>query len=156
MKYGYAGHITDFINITKKQWHITMEENYIAMVGEAPSKEQIYAWDDSYDKSMPFFKACSKYNCDIIFEYLMPREGGRRPDVLLLSGNCLFVLEYKMKERFTQADLDQVSAYARDLKHYHSTSHDLEVILILVPTKAKGKCRIYNDIYACTLISWKN
>jgi DUF2075 family protein len=150
LKYGYAGHITDFINITKKQWHITMEENYIAMVGEAPSKEQIYAWDDSYDKSMPFFKACSKYNCDIIFEYLMPREGGRRPDVLLLSGNCLFVLEYKMKERFTQADLDQVSAYARDLKHYHSTSHDLEVIPILVPTKANGKCRIYNDIYACT------
>ena len=37
-----------------------MNENYIAMVGEAPSKEQIYAWDDCYDKSMPFFKVMLK------------------------------------------------------------------------------------------------
>ena len=150
MKYCYAGHISDFINITKNQWHKTMKDNYIVLVGEAPSKEQVEAWDDCYDKSMPFFTACSKYDCDIIFEYLMPREGGRRPDVLLLSGNCLFVLEYKMKERFTQADVDQVSAYARDLKNYHSTSHALEVMPILVPTKAIGRYSTYNDIYACT------
>lgn len=150
MKYCYAGHISDFINITKNQWHKTMKDNYIVLVGEAPSKEQVEAWNDCYDKSMPFFTACSKYDCDIIFEYLMPREGGRRPDVLLLSGNCLFVLEYKMKERFAQADVDQVSAYARDLKHYHSTSHTLEVIPILAPTKASGKYSMYNDIYACT------
>ena len=150
MKYCYAGHISDFINITKNQWHKTMKDNYIVVVGEAPSKEQVEAWDDCYDKSMPFFNACLKYDCDVIFEYLMPREGGRRPDVLLLSGNCLFVLEYKMKERFTQADVDQVSAYARDLKNYHSTSHALEVMPILVPTKAIGRYSTYNDIYACT------
>lgn len=150
MKYGYAGHISNFFNITKNQWHKAMWDNYKVMVGEAPSKEQVEAWDDCYDKSMPFFRACTKFNCSIIFEYLMPREGGRRPDVILLSGNCLFVLEYKMKERFSQADVDQVSAYARDLKHYHSTSHDLEVVPILVPTKANSKCRKYNNIYACT------
>ncbi len=150
LEYGYAGHITDFLNIPKNHWHKIMKENYIAIIGEAPSMEQVGAWEDCYDKSMTFLKACSKYDCDIIFEYLMPREGGRRPDVLLLSGNCLFVLEYKMKERFSQADVDQVSAYARDLKHYHTTSHALKVIPILVPTKANGKCRMYNDIYACT------
>lgn len=150
LEYGYAGHICDFLNVEKKHWHEIMKGNYIAMVGEAPSKEQLEAWDDCYDKSAPFFKACSKYDCDVIFEYLMPREGGRRPDVLLLSGNCLFVLEYKMKERFSQADIDQVSEYARDLKHYHSTSHNLKVIPILVPTKANGKCRMYKDMCACT------
>lgn len=150
MEFGYAGHICDFLNVEKKHWHKIMKDNYIAMVGEAPSKEQIEAWDDCYDKSAPFFKACSRFDCDVIFEYLMPRQGGRRPDVLLLSGNHLFVLEYKMKERFSQADIDQVSEYARDLKHYHSASHDLKVIPILVPTKANGKCRMYNDMCACT------
>lgn len=150
MKYGYAGRISHLFNITKNEWHKTMWDNYIVMVGEAPSQEQVEAWDDCYDKSLPFLKACTKFNCNIIFEYLMPREGGRRPDVLLLSGSRLFVLEYKMKERFSQADLDQVSAYARDLKYYHSTSHGLEVIPILVPTKVDGKYRKYNDIYACT------
>lgn len=150
MKYGYAGQISQLFKITKNEWHKTMRDNYIVMVGEEPIKEQVEAWDDCYNKSMPFFKACTNFNCDIIFEYLMPREGGRRPDVILLSGNRLFVLEYKMKECFSQAEVDQVSAYARDLRHYHSTSHDLEVMPILVPTKANGKCRNYNDIYACT------
>jgi len=146
----YAGHISDFIKMTKEEWHKTMWDTYIVMVGEAPSKEQVEAWDDCYEKSISFFKACSKYDCDIIFEYLMPREGGRRPDVLLITGKYLFVFEYKMKDRFSQADIDQVSAYARDLKHYHSASHDLEVIPILVPTKANGKYRMYNEVYACT------
>lgn len=150
MKYGYAGHITDFLNLTKKEWYKIMMDNYIDMVGEFPSKVQKKAWDDCYDKSIPFFKACSKFDCDIIFEYLMPREGGRRPDVLLLSGNCLFVLEYKMKENFSQADIDQASAYARDLKYYHSSSHALKVIPILVPTKAYGRNSDNNGIYICS------
>ncbi|CAH8248197.1 hypothetical protein WJ0W_005455 [Paenibacillus melissococcoides] len=127
-----------------------MQDNYIVMVGDAPSKEQMDAWDDCYIKSLPFFNVCSKYDCNIIFEYQLPREGGRRPDVLLLSGNRLFVLEYKMKSGITRADVDQVSSYARDLKNYHSASHELEVIPYLVPTKASGKHREFDDVIACT------
>ena len=146
----YSKSISQFLNITQKDWLQEMQNNYVVMVGEAPSKEQVEAWDDCYIKSRSFFEACTIFSCNIIFEYLMPREGGRRPDVLILSGNYLFVLEYKMKERFSQADVDQVSAYARDLKHYHSASHGLDVIPILVPTKTNGKCRRYNDIFACS------
>ncbi|MEW4371749.1 DNA/RNA helicase domain-containing protein [Paenibacillus kandeliae] len=127
-----------------------MQDNYTSMMGEVPSKEQVDAWDDCYIKSLPFFQLCLKYDCIIIFEYQLPREGGRRPDVLLLSGNRLFVLEYKMKSGITRADVDQVSSYARDLKHYHSASHELEVIPYLVPTKVSGKHRKYDNVIVCT------
>ena len=74
----------------------------------------------------------------------------RRPDVLLLSGEHLFVLEYKMKESPTQADLDQVFAYARDLKNYHSASHSLTVTPVLVLTKAINKKYHYDKVYVCS------
>lgn len=150
MNCGYADSISRLLSITKKQWFTMMQDNYFVMVGEAPSKEQVSAWLDCYDKSLPFFKACSKYNCNIIFEYQLPREGGRRPDVLLLSGDRLFVLEYKQKATFSWADVDQVAAYARDLKNYHNASHGLKVIPYLVPTVASGKSHEYDNVTACT------
>lgn len=146
----FAGSVSELLSMTKNKWLQKMQENYIAMLGEAPSKEQVAAWDDCYMKSTPFFEACTRFNCNIIFEYLMPREGGRRPDIILLSGNRLFVLEYKMKSGFTQADVDQVSAYARDLKYYHNVSYALDVIPVLVPTQATGKYQKYDEVCACT------
>ena len=68
----------------------------------------------------------------------------------MLSGEHLFVLEYKMKENPTQIDLDQVSAYARDLKNYHSASHDLTVVPVLVLTKAIDKKYQQDNIYICS------
>ncbi len=146
----FKGTIAEFLDISKEDWFKQMKDNYLALTNEAPSKEQAAAWNDCYEKSLSFFKACAKYDCNIIFEYLLPREGGRRPDVLLLSGEHLFVLEYKMKENPTQVDLDQVSAYARDLKNYHSVSHDLTVVPALVLTKAIDKKYQQDNVYICS------
>jgi DUF2075 family protein len=55
-----------------------------------------------------------------------------------------------MKENPTQIDLDQVSAYARDLKNYHSASHDLTVVPVLVLTKAIDKKYQQDNIYICS------
>jgi len=146
----FKGTILEFLGLSKDEWLEQMKKNYSTLTNEAQSKEQIAAWNDCYEKSLPFFKACIKYDCYIIFEYLLPREGGRRPDVLLLSGEHLFVLEYKMKESPTQADLDQVFAYARDLKNYHSASHSLTVTPVLVLTKAINKKYHYDNVYICS------
>lgn len=55
-----------------------------------------------------------------------------------------------MKDTIKQADLDQVAAYARDIKSYHSKSQDFHVIPVLIPTMAVGKSQNFDGIYACS------
>lgn len=66
-----------------------------------------------------------------ILEYVLPRERGRRPDLVILTGCSLNVIEFKGREFAEQADLDQVSAYGRDLAEYHGESHHLRVNRVL-------------------------
>ena len=63
----------------------------------------------------------------LIFEYELPRERGRRPDVVVLTGCSLNVIEFKGRHFAEQSDLDQVGAYGRDLAEYHAGSRDLKV-----------------------------
>ncbi len=67
-----------------------------------------------------------------ILEYELPREGGRRPDVILLQDAAVLVVEFKNKQRVHLGDIDQVAAYARDLREYHSECHGIPVIPILL------------------------
>ncbi len=62
----------------------------------------------------------------------------RRPDVVLLLRGAVAVLELKGKPEPSQADLDQVAAYARDLRCYHRDCADREVVCVVVPTRARG------------------
>jgi hypothetical protein len=81
-----------------------------------------------------------------LLEYELPREGGRRPDVVILQTGVI-VVEFKDKNAALPADLDQVAAYARDLKHYHEMSHELEVTAVLIPTLYKGSRTKINSVY---------
>lgn len=104
---------------------------------------QTIAWD----RSIPIVQkgtACvlagrtDAGNFNAVLEYELPREGGRRPDVVLLQ-NGVVVLEFKDTASIERADLDQVAAYARDLKHYHEECHMLEVVAVLIPTRYRGE-----------------
>jgi len=77
----------------------------------------------------------------IVFEFELPLEGGRRPDVVVLAGESVIVLEFKMTERASPADIDQVTAYARDLGEYHAGSHDPPVWPVLVATRSQVEPR---------------
>jgi DUF2075 family protein len=68
----------------------------------------------------------------VVFEYELPLEGGRRPDVVVLAGGAMAVLEFKSNALPAQADIDQVRAYARDLADYHEASHGRLTSTILV------------------------
>ncbi len=71
----------------------------------------------------------------VIFEYELPRERGRRPDVVILTGSQVLVLEFKETAALQRAHVDQVAAYARDLRHYHAASHGMLVDPVLVLTR---------------------
>jgi hypothetical protein len=73
-----------------------------------------------------------------ILEYVMPMEA-RRPDCLVLADGAVVVVELKGKAQARQADIDQVAAYARDLRCYHRDCQDQPVLPILVPTRMQGR-----------------
>lgn len=66
-----------------------------------------------------------------ILEYRMPRDF-RRPDVIVLEGGVVVVLELKGLQTCERAGLDQVLAYARDLRAYHEECHERPVVPVLV------------------------
>jgi hypothetical protein len=106
------------------------------------SPEQERAWRDAIptlqaevDEVLVRDHLASAYSA--ILEYELPMDA-RRPDVVLLVGGGVMVVELKGKLAPSQADLDQASAYARDLRAYHRDCHGREVRAVLVPTRARG------------------
>jgi DUF2075 family protein len=81
-----------------------------------------------------------------LLEYELPREGGRRPDLIVLENGVVIVVEFKGRSDILLADVDQVAAYARDLKNYHALTHELEVVPILVPTGYKGPRSTHGEV----------
>lgn len=74
----------------------------------------------------------------IAFEFAVPRMG-KRIDVLLVLDAVVFVLEFKVGDREFKAEaLRQVWDYALDMKNFHSTSHEVTVVPVLVATSADG------------------
>ena len=67
-----------------------------------------------------------------VLEYTLPREAGRRPDVVVLQNGLVVVIEFKQTGQLRRVDLDQTAAYARDLAGYHTGCEGLEVVPVLV------------------------
>ena len=137
----YADSIANFDKTNEKDFMQTIRTNFKEEHVFKLEPEQIYAWLDSY-------RVMEKISLDpnIIFEYVLPYEGGRRPDVILLSKELVIVLEFKMKNRIKEEDIDQVSAYARDLREYHYETRDKKVIPILVLTKTTNLNEKINNV----------
>ncbi len=83
-----------------------------------------------------------------ILEYVMPMES-RRPDCVFLIDGAVVVLELKGKSEPSQADIDQVAAYARDLRCYHRDCEHQHVHAMLVPTRAHGFIGRRQDVFVC-------
>lgn len=119
----------------------TIRASLAAFVRDA-SLEQINAWDESIP---PFQSAVGEAidrdpgaaDFTTIWEYELPLEY-RRSDVILLIGGAIAVLELKGKSAAAQADIDQVAAYARDLRAYHVECETRPVLPILVLMRARG------------------
>jgi hypothetical protein len=115
------------------------------------SPEQVRAWRDSIPplqeevrEVLDRYRLARDYSA--ILEYELPLES-RRPDVVLLAGAGILVVELKGKTEPSQADIDQVAAYARDLRAYHRECTARTVVPVLVPTRARGYQRRVVDVH---------
>lgn len=137
----YSNTMEDFLNDSQTNWLKTMRsaflDEYVLNLGSL----QVQAWVDCFDNLQKYLHLIDEEHKQfgIIFEYALPYESGRRPDVLLVSKEQVIILEFKMKNKFLLADIDQVAAYARDLREYHYESRDKVVTPVLVLTKTTGQ-----------------
>jgi hypothetical protein len=134
---GWESSFADFRAAPPKQ----IRESLAAFVTDA-SPEQHRAWADSIpplqsEVSEVLIRDDLARQYSAILEYELPMES-RRPDVVLLVGAGVMVIELKGKLTPSQADLDQAAAYARDLRNYHRECAGREVTAVLVPTRARG------------------
>lgn len=134
----YANHTCTFLAETEGDWLDCMQKNFVHIVPLPLGESQVRAWKDCYrvlKNELPAI-AEARPDFDIVFEYCLPYESGRRPDVLLISQEQVIVLEFKQNFRVIHADLDQTAAYARDIHEYHYESRNSHVSAILVLTGA--------------------
>jgi len=88
----------------------------------------------------------------LFLEFAIPRMG-KRADAVVLIGDCVFVIEFKVgSETFDRHALEQVEDYALDLKNFHHGSHDLSIVPLLVPTRADASLAVQMDL-ALDLVS---
>ena len=135
--FGWGGSVTDFVSSDVIQLVEALRLDHKTRQNESPSDSQVTAWRTSIQdiKSVLeiLIESTSAFgNLGIVFEYELPRERGRRPDVLLINENDVIVLEFKGYSFAESSFVDQVSAYARDIKNYHAASHSMNIIPILV------------------------
>lgn len=85
-------------------------------------------------------KECTKkLSGNIFLEFAIPRMG-KRADAVLLLGNGVFVLEFKVgSNSFDRDALEQAMDYALDLKNFHEGSKNKTIFPIVIATQAEGK-----------------
>ena len=142
--HGWSGSVKSFLEHPKSVVESSLEEHLNGLLGMNASKSQVEAWLEEIDVLKQSFRDLAIARTDsldwsIILEFELPLEGGRRPDVIILGPDRIFVLEFKQDPILQRSSLDQVAAYARDLSEYHSKSHGIEVIPFLIPTKTNDK-----------------
>jgi len=145
--HGWAGSIRGFLDQPRSLIELSLQEHLQGLLGFNAAESQVEAWIEEIDVLKQSFRDLSiaKPSClnwSVVLEFELPLEGGRRPDVIVLGGEKIFVLEFKQDPQLQRSSLDQVAAYARDLAEYHSKSHGIEVVPILIPTKTFDKLEI--------------
>lgn len=72
----------------------------------------------------------------IYFEFTIPRMG-KRTDNILIIGDTVFVLEFKIGScLFDKHAIDQTIDYSIDLKNFHEGSHHVRIIPVLIASEA--------------------
>jgi DNA polymerase III delta prime subunit len=100
----------------------------------ADSPDQKDAWNSEIAILKKSLQGIEGFLC---LEFDVPRIGSRI-DAIVLSGGCIFVLEFKVGESaFHRESINQVWDYALDLKNFHRASHHAPIVPILICTLAK-------------------
>jgi len=140
--WGWAGSVKELLSTPYEVWLSSLSSHHVRLWNMNPSQSQIDAWKIEHKVVVDALRRCVSVdpedidNWSLVFEYELPLEGGRRPDVIVFTGMALTVLEFKSGAKLNQADVDQTIGYVRDLSDYHGGTHHLPAMGLLVLASA--------------------
>jgi hypothetical protein len=128
-----------------------LSSHHRGLLGLEPAGLQHDAWREEITILCSALRSCCASRSEaaewsVVFEFELPLEGGRRPDVVLLGGGSLLVLEFKSGATIERGDIDQVAAYARDLSDYHEDSHGRPMVPLLVLAGARDMATVRDGV----------
>lgn len=129
----------EFLNTNKKEFAKCLRA-HIEDKGLEVGDSQILAWEDCYEFLNVQLRSIGS-KLTMLFEYVLPQENNRRPDVILFAGQKIIVLEFKMKDIYKPKDIEQAIGYREDIKNFHefTVKNNLHVNAFLVLTKSENK-----------------
>lgn len=141
-KWGWAGTLLDLARGEAAEMVVLLAEHYRGLNSEEPSSSHIQAWRSSITAAglaarWLAEKRPESASWHVVFEYELPRERGRRPDMVLLAGDTIVIVEFKGYAEAMPAHVDQVEAYVRDLGDYHAGSHGRRIVPVLCLTASR-------------------
>ena len=97
---GWSGSLYSFLELDQQTFFQSLVAHHESCMGMPPDRGQQTAWANCFDvlqSELPHLIRTDSNNGDwsIIFEYELPRERGRRPDVIILAQDKIFILEFK-------------------------------------------------------------
>jgi hypothetical protein len=141
-KWGWSGALLELTQRDSAEITPLLAEHYRGLNSEEPSDSHIQAWRSSLKAARAaaawlIEKRPEAAGWHVVFEYELPRERGRRPDMVLLAGDIIVVVEFKGYADAMLAHVDQVEAYVRDLGDYHAGSHGCRIVPVLCLTASR-------------------
>jgi len=148
--WAWTGHANALLNTPTAEMLERLKEHYAQISHEEPTPSHVTAWRDSLhvlDGAIRELLIARPESRDwyFILEYELPREGGRRPDLVILADGSILVIEFKGFPTPTPAAVDQVADYARDLADYHEGSHNNPVGALLCLTSSSDQPTTIKD-----------
>ena len=141
---GYYGNVSDFLDLTEEQWMNTLTEG-CTNIGRSlnDTRGLMHSFRDSRETMLRLFddllhllgKSCLDW--EIAFELRLKRSRYVRiyADVLIITENRVFSLEFKMKDKIDPDEVQQAAKYVPYLEIVFGP--DYEIIPVLVLTAAR-------------------
>lgn len=127
--YGWRGSIKDFQNTSSIEVLECLKE-FHGQHYESESiqrlQPQITAWEDCIEFLKESLSDYSHHNDSIIFEYVIPRSGLCRPDVIIIQPRgdiTVKVIEFKKHPRLELHEKCQIKDYVSKIANYHDFCH---------------------------------
>lgn len=101
---------------------------FVELKGFPVGDSQRVSWKDCVEFLQGMMSRSNVFeNATLVFEYLLPLEGGRRPDVILLTEEKVIILEFKRKGKILLKDQRQAIEYRQDIGNYHAITSELSM-----------------------------
>lgn len=153
--YGWAGTVREFLNEPPSAVETALREHLFGLLHMHAAGTQVDAWREEFEILRLGFRDVAVARPEVlhwglVLEYELHLEGGRRPDVVVLTGERVVTVEFKHTDHVNVADVDQVAAYARDLAEYHAETHEIPTIPVLLPTGLQGPSTLVDGVKVVT------